>query len=283
MADEARLTVSAMMSRPHDRALAYGNGVRSVWEHRQVLRMLVLRDLQRKYSNFRLGYLWSLLEPLGMSMVLWFVFSVLLGARQLGQQPYFLFLALAILPWWWFTKGITAATKVFRRDTIGLRMSLLPTRLWVLRVILASMIEFLMSLPVIVIAMVATGTPPGPLFILFPVGIALQFLLMYGAGLLVASVASVFPDLERMIRILLRTAFYLSPVLYSIANIPERVQALAALNPLVGIFGLYRIGFWPNETEESRLFLISLVSGLVICAVGAITFSRLEGRILKEA
>ncbi|MFM7147797.1 MAG: ABC transporter permease [Actinomycetales bacterium] len=257
--------------------------MRSVWEHRQVLRMLVLRDLQRKYSNFRLGYLWSLLEPLGMSMVLWFVFSVLLGARQLGQQPYFLFLALAILPWWWFTKGITAATKVFRRDTIGLRMSLLPTRLWVLRVILASMIEFLMSLPVIVIAMVATGTPPGPLFILFPVGIALQFLLMYGAGLLVSSVASVFPDLERMIRILLRTAFYLSPVLYSIANIPERVQALAALNPLVGIFGLYRIGFWPNETEEFRLFLISLVSGLVICTVGAITFHRLEGRILKEA
>ena len=77
--------------------------------------MLVLRDLQKQYTKFRLGYLWTLLEPLGMSLVLWFVFSVLLGARALGQQPYVLFLSLAILPWWWFTKGISASTRVFRR------------------------------------------------------------------------------------------------------------------------------------------------------------------------
>ena len=75
--------------------------------------MLVLRDLQKQYTKFRLGYLWTLLEPLGMSIVLWFVFSVLLGARALGLQPYLLFLSLAILPWWWFTKGVAASTRVF--------------------------------------------------------------------------------------------------------------------------------------------------------------------------
>ena len=49
--------------------------------------MLVLRDLQKKYTKFRLGYFWSLLEPLGMSLVLWLVFSVLLGERALGLSP----------------------------------------------------------------------------------------------------------------------------------------------------------------------------------------------------
>ena len=80
--------------------------MRVLWEHRQVLRMLVLRDLQRQYTKFRLGYLWSLLEPLGMSLVLWLVFSVLLGDRALGLQPYLLFLSVAILPWWWFSKSV---------------------------------------------------------------------------------------------------------------------------------------------------------------------------------
>ena len=173
--------------------------------------MLVLRDLQKQYTKFRLGYLWTLLEPLGMSLVLWFVFSVLLGARALGQQPYVLFLSLAILPWWWFTKGISASTRVFRRAGGQLRVSLLPTELWVVRVILVTMVEFVFSLPVIILAMVATQYWPGPLIVLYPVGILLQFLLMYGLALLVSAGSVVIPDLARIVRIVLRAMFYLSP------------------------------------------------------------------------
>lgn len=245
--------------------------------------MLVLRDLQKQYTKFRLGYLWTLLEPLGMSLVLWFVFSVLLGARALGQQPYVLFLSLAILPWWWFTKGISASTKVFRRAGGQLRVSLLPTELWVVRVILVSMVEFVFSMPVIILAMVATQFWPGPLILLYPVGILLQFVLMYGLALLVSAGAVVIPDLARIVRIVLRAMFYLSPIIYSIANIPESVQPLAALNPLVGVFGLYRIGFWPDEHVAAGAFAVSIGISLVILVVGVIVFRRLEPRILKEA
>ncbi len=245
--------------------------------------MLVLRDLQKQYTKFRLGYLWTLLEPLGMSLVLWFVFSVLLGARALGQQPYVLFLSLAILPWWWFTKGISASTKVFRRAGGQLRVSLLPTELWVIRVILVTMVEFVFSMPVIVLAMVATQYWPGPLILLYPVGILLQFVLMYGLALLVSAGAVVIPDLARIVRIVLRAMFYLSPIIYSIANIPESVQPLAALNPLVGVFGLYRIGFWPDEHVAAGAFAISIGISVAILVIGIVVFRRLEPRILKEA
>jgi ABC-2 type transport system permease protein len=245
--------------------------------------MLVLRDLQKQYTKFRLGYLWTLLEPLGMSIVLWFVFSVLMGARALGQQPYVLFLSLAILPWWWFTKGMSASTRVFRRAGGQLRVSLLPTELWVVRVILVTMVEFVFSLPVVIIAMVATQYWPGPLIALYPVGILLQFLLMYGFALLISAGSVVIPDLARIVRIVVRAMFYLSPIIYSISNIPEAVQPLAALNPLVGVFGLYRIGFWPDEHVAPIAFAVSIGLSLVILAVGIIVFRRLEPRILKEA
>lgn len=264
---------------------AYRNGVREIWRHRQVLRMLVLRDLQRKYTRFRLGYLWTLLEPLGMSIVLWFVFSVLLGPRGLGLHPYLLFLSVAILPWWWFAQGIGAMTKTFRRPLTAsaVRLSVLPTQIWVLRVVLTSMIEFLFSLPVIVLAVIVTRELPGPLIVLFPVAIVVQFLLMYGLGLLIAAGSSIFPDIARLVRIVLRAMFYLSPVLYSISNIPASVQPFAAINPLVGVLGLYRIGWWPEEMRSAVDYGISLGICLFLFILGVIVFRRTEGRILKEA
>jgi len=245
--------------------------------------MLVLRDLQKQYTKFRLGYLWTLLEPLGMSLVMWFVFTQLLGGRKLGLQPYFLFLAVAILPWWWFSKGISGAAKTFRRNPGMVRLSLLPTKIWVIRVITVSMVEFLLSLPVILIAMAVTRTLPGPLIALYPVAILLQFLLMYGLAMLIAAGAAVIPDLARIVRIVLRATFYLSPVLYSVANIPASAQTVAAFNPLVGILGLYRIGFWPNEIESLPHYGISIGVSFVILIAGAVVFQRLESRILKEA
>jgi len=245
--------------------------------------MLVLRDLQRQYTKFRLGYLWTIIEPLGMAIVLWFVFTLLLGPRQLGLQPYLLFLSIAILPWWWFTKGISQMARVFSKNKAQLRTSILPTELWVLRVLVVSMMEFILSLPVILVAVLITRAWPSWLIILFPVGIALQFLLMYGLGLLISSWAVVVPDLARIVRIVMRALFYLTPILYSITNIPTVVQPYAALNPLVAPLGLYRVAWWPDEHETVAAFTISLTVGVVIMIVGYVTFRRLELRILKES
>lgn len=255
----------------------------ALWRHRRVLRTLVLRDLQRQYTKFRLGYLWTIIEPLGMSLVLWFVFSMLLGPRRLGLQPYLLFLSVAILPWWWFTKGIAQMSSVFRKNRAQLRVSLLPTELWVLRVLLVTMMEFILSLPVIIVGVVLTRDVPGPLIVLFPLGIALQFVLMYGLGLLIASLAVVIPDLARIVRIVMRALFYLTPVLYSISNIPASIRPLSALNPLVAPLGLYRVGWWPEEHESLVNFGVSLVVCIVLFVIGYVTFRRLEPRILKES
>lgn len=244
--------------------------------------MLVLRDLQKKYTRFRLGYLWTLLEPLGMSLVLWLVFSVLLGARALGLQPYLLFLSVAILPWWWFATGIGASTRIWRRTGGQLRISTLPTQLWVMRTMLVALIEFIFSLPVILLGIALTGFLPGPLIVLFPVGILIQFLLMYGLALLIASASVVFPDVARLVRIVIRAMFYLSPVLYSVSNIPAGAQFLASFNPLVGVLGLYRIGWWPEEASSAVGYAISLGLCLVIFVLGLVTFKKVEPRILKE-
>jgi ABC-2 type transport system permease protein len=93
----------------------------------------------------------------------------------------------------------------------------------------------------------------------------------------------VIPDLARIVRIVMRAMFYLTPVLYAMSNIPERIRPIAALNPVVAPIGLYRIGFWPQEHESATHYVISFSLCAVILVVGLLVFRRLEPRILKEA
>jgi ABC-2 type transport system permease protein len=84
------------------------------------------------------------------------------------------------------------------------------------------------------------------------------------------------------VRIVLRALFYLSPILYSVSNIPASAQFIASFNPLVGVLGLYRIGWWPEEAISAVGYGISLGLCLIIFVAGVLTFRRLENRILKE-
>lgn len=81
----------------------------------------------------------------------------------------------------------------------------------------------------------------------------------------------------------MRAMFYLSPILYSISNIPQSLQTIAAINPLVGILGLYRIGWWPEEHTSVIALVISLSVAVALFIAGIYTFHRLKPRILKEA
>jgi ABC-2 type transport system permease protein len=136
---------------------------------------------------------------------------------------------------------------------------------------------------VIVLAIALTRDLPGIYILFFPVAILLQFLLLYGIGLLVSSLSVVIPDLARVVKIIVRAMFYLSPILYSITNIPQSLQSIAAINPLVGILGLYRIGWWPEEHATVVSLVISLSVAAALFIAGIFTFHRLKPRILKEA
>jgi ABC-2 type transport system permease protein len=254
-----------------------------LWRYRSVLRMLVVRDLHVKYRQLRLGYVWAILEPLGMSVTMWFVFEVLLGGKKLGLQPYYLFLTVAILPWWWFVNSISGCTRVFIGQNRTLSVSQLPTQFNVVRVLVARAADFVLSLPLIVVAMLITRTYPTAWILLFPVAMVIQFALMWGVGLLVASVSAMIPDVARIIRILLRAAFYLTPVLYSLSNVPEGARPLTYINPLVGILGLYRMAWWPGEHEGWQAYATSFTVIAILMVIGFVTFRRVEHRILKAA
>lgn len=242
--------------------------------------LLSARDLKVRYSTSALGYLWSILDPLVMVVIYWFVFTQVFH-RSAGEQPYIVFLITALLPWVWFNSSVGDFTRAFNKDSRLVRSTSIPRTIWINRVVLSKGIEFVCSLPVIVVFALLGGAPVGWGILYFPVGMLLEAILLVGLGLLVAPLCVLYTDLERTTALILRALFYVSPIIYGIHNLPGAFTKLAAFNPLSGIFTLYRVGFFPDQWDSFAV-VVSAVMSVAILALGLLVFPRLERQVLKE-
>ncbi|RGE21562.1 ABC transporter permease [Leucobacter sp. wl10] len=242
--------------------------------------LLSRRDLKVRYSTSLLGYLWSILDPLLMSLIYWFIFTQVFS-RTVGEEPYIVFLLTAMLPWVWFNGAVSDSTRAFLRDVRLVRSVSLPHWIWVGRIVCSKGIEFLLSIPVLVVFAIGAGATPGWGLLLFPVAVLLFTALTLGIGLIIAPLTVFFRDFERAAKLILRVLFYASPVIYGASDLPGFAQPFAWFNPLSGIFALFRAGFFPDQLNWP-LIGVSAALSLVILAVGAVVFRRTIGGVLKE-
>src|SRR5690349_14254002 len=175
-------------------------------DRRGVLNTLVVRDLRIRYAGSVLGYVWTVLDPLAMAMVYWFVFGIIFKARHVGQEPYILFLVIGLLPWQWFSQTVTDSSRAIVQEARLVRSTSLPREMWVLRVVLAKGVEYLFSIPVIAVFCLAYAgeSQINWRIIFFPLAILLQALLLTGIGLILAPVTALVRDTQRVVRIALR-------------------------------------------------------------------------------
>ena len=241
------------------------------------------RDLKVRYATSFLGYLWSVLDPLVMSAIYWFVFTQIFH-RSVGEEPYIVFLISALLPWVWFNSSVSDFTRAFKKDSRLVRSTAIPRSIWVNRIVLSKGMEFLFSLPVLalfVVINVMTETEPDRVvhigwgILWFPVAMILQTVL------LVAPLCVLYADLERTTALILRALFYATPIIYGVSDLPGAFETLGAFNPLSGIFTLYRMAFFPDQWELTAV-LASVVMSFGILALGVWVFRSLERPVLKE-
>jgi ABC-2 type transport system permease protein len=255
-----------------------------VYQYRRILKLLVKRDLKVRYAGSILCYFWTVLEPLLMSLVYWVVFTKLFQ-RNIGYSPYILFLVAGQLPWFWFNGGVTACLRSLRSESQMVRSSNVPREIWVVRTILSKGVEFVFSLPVLAIFAIAYRKAPNWHVVFLPLVWVMVFVLLLGIGLMLAPLAVLVRDIERVIPIILRVMFYMSPVLYSVAvafkRLPASLDWIYHVNPVVGPLVLARSAFFPQELHWNYVWQSGL-SSLVLLVIGIFTFIRLERQVLKE-
>jgi len=249
-------------------------------QHRRVIGLLLRRDLKVRYASSVLGYLWSVLDPLLMALVYWFVFTKIFH-RSVGESPYIVFLMCGLLPWAWFNSAVHDMARALRVDGKLVRSTNAPREIWVLRVVLGKGAEFLFSIPVLAGFAIAYSASVNWRLLLFVPAVLLQATLLLGIGLMVAPLVVMVRDLDRIIRVVLRVLFYASPVVYAVRDAPPLWNDVFAWNPLAGIIELCRAGFFPAQLSWTHVAQSTVVS-LVILLLGWFVFTRLERTVLKE-
>lgn len=256
---------------------------RRVWEYRRILRLLVGRDLKVRYANSALGYVWTVLDPLLMSVVYWYLFTQVID-RHIGFPPYILFLVSGQLAFHWITGCINQSVGALRSESQMVRSSNVPRELWVLRVVLSKGAEYLFSLPVLALFALAYQRPPGKDLVYFPLAVILTITFTMGIGMILAPAAVLLKDLRSIVRILTRALFFMSPILYSVHDINKKRPGSAEIvgwNPVTGIMTLYRSMFYPQELNWHYVAHSAIVS-VIIFVIGIWVFNRLERSMLKE-
>lgn len=261
--------------------------VKRLWEERKVLRLLVKRDLRVRYSQSVIGYLWTVLDPLATALIYFMIFVVIFERRDAGHTPYFLFLLAGLLPWQWFNASVNESMRALIAEQQLVKSTQLPREIWVVRIVASKGLEFIFSLPVLVLFTIVyiirgeTHLDWG--LLLFPLGIALLFLLITGFGLFLAPLTVMMFDIQPTVRIFLRVYFYMTPIIFNLEKLDKLQgwQWVFQINPLAGILELFRAGFFQNPVRWNVVG-ISVLGTLLILGIGVWTFKRLERTVLKE-
>lgn len=242
-------------------------------------RELVARDVKLRYRGTALGMVWSQVGWLAQVAVLAFVFARVV---PLGVEDYPAFVLVGLLPWAWFSGGLTGATAsvVTNRDLVrrpGFTVVLLPVV-----AVAGELVQFVLALPVAAIALIIyRGGVPGTA-VAVPAVMAVQVLVMLGPGAALAAVHVRYRDTAYVVGVALTLLFYGSAVFFPRSAIPARYQTAFGLNPVVRLVEAYRdalfLGRWPAWSSLGVL----AVAGGVGTVVGMHVFRRREPEFADE-
>lgn len=243
-------------------------------DYRDLFVFLVWRDIKVLYAQTILGFSWAILQPLIQIVIFTIVFGKVAKIDTDGI-PYVLFSSVAIIPWAFMSQAMTASSQSLVTGQSMLGKVYFPRLIYPLTPVFAKLVDFSISLFLIIPLFVYFGIVPSRNLLLFPLFITLMILLAAGVGIWLSAMAIRFRDVKFAMPFLIQMLMYTAPIVYSSSSIPENLRILYSLNPLVGIIEGVRavlLGL-PLAWE----FIVpGLVTAVVLFVSGVFYFHRME-------
>lgn len=256
--------------------------VGTLYAHRQLLFDFAWRELRARYKGSALGFAWNFLNPLLQLAVYWLLFGVILDIRVLnarGEEPaygYAVFLFTGLLPWTFFANALQGgATSVLANASLVKKVRL-PLEILPASTVLASLVNFLLSLAVLAVVVLAAGVRPQGTLAYVPLLVAIELVLALGLAYALAALAVFFRDVLHILGTGLTLWYFLTPVIFPLAAVADRPREwfLLHLNPMTPLVDAYQRAVLDGIAPDLGWLAYSAAFALAAYVVGWSVYRR---------
>jgi lipopolysaccharide transport system permease protein len=246
-----------------------------IWEYKELFYFLVWRDVKVRYKQTFLGASWAIFRPVTSMILLTFVFNRLAGFTS-GDIPYPLFTYCGILAWNFFSEGVTSASQSLVSNAHLISKIYFPRLIIPSSAILRGLIDFGIAFVVYILLMIYYKLSPSSSVIFLPLFILQEIIVALGIGLWFSAIGVKYRDIGHALPFVIQFLFWITPVGYSSAEIPEKWQLLYWLNPMTGVIEGFRYCLLGLNNLSTNLLLFSVGIAIFIFITGFINFKRME-------
>jgi lipopolysaccharide transport system permease protein len=248
--------------------------LKELWTYRELLYFLTWRDVKVRYKQTILGIFWVVLQPLMAMLITTIFFGKLVGVPSDGL-PYALFVFAGLLPWMFFSKGISQSGNSLVGSTNLITKVYFPRLIIPSATILSGLVDFAVSFVLLILLMFYYGVRLQAGMLMFPVLVLLTTILTLGAGMWLSALNVRYRDVAAIIPFVVQIGMFATPIYYSSSLIPQKWQWLMRLNPLAGIIENSRAALFGRPFDWQALAITTIIAFLLLIS-SAYAFRRME-------
>ncbi|WP_231612086.1 ABC transporter permease [Novipirellula galeiformis] len=245
-----------------------------VWRYRDLLLLLMWRDISARFRQSVVGYGWAILRPLVTALIYTLVFSVFVRIET--DVPYPIFAFAGLIPWMYFSGTLSAVTGSIVGGGALLKKVYFPRLVLPLATVGVGLVELVLQLIVLAGLMVFYQYIPGWPILCLPVFVFVTILTALAFGIWFTALNVKYRDVGMAIPFLIQIWMYLCPIIYPISAVPEAWRPIYALNPMVGVVEGFRWSVLGSAPPNFLLLGLSSAISLGILLLGIVWFRKVE-------
>ena len=254
--------------------------IRDLWQYRDMLLYLVLRDIKARYTQSVLGIGWAVLQPLFLMIVFTVIFGKLVKINTNGMD-YAVFSYTALVPWAYFSNSLMLTTGSLIQNSNLLSKVFFPRLVLPMSTVLSTLVDFFIAFILVIVLMIWYQVSPTIWVLFLPVLLLLMLVLSVSLGSLFAALAIQYRDVRHGIAFLVQGMMYASPVVYPVSIIPDKYRLIYGLNPMAGVIEGFRSALLGSTPMPWDLIIVGTIVTLVVAVIG-LTYFKFTERIFAD-
>jgi lipopolysaccharide transport system permease protein len=246
-----------------------------VWRYRELLVVLMMRDIQVLYKQALLGAAWAILQPLFAVAIFTIVFGYFARMPSEGV-PYPVFAFAGVLPWTYFAEAVRRSGMGLVSDSELVRKVYFPRLIMPLSNVVTPLVDFCIAFLVLMALMAFYGIAPSWKLLVLPPLMLVAATLALSIGLWLGPINVRFRDIKHTLPFLIQIWMYASPIVYPLSMVPAQWQWAYSLNPMVGVIEGFRWAVF--DRGEPNFVALGMSAGIIALLLfgGLLFFRRME-------